>query len=73
MSYEAWPGIKKQPMMYPRDHRLVGEGPMQNETTQRHDFTPKEIDLSEKCIQPSNIGLSEAPMDGKLSTDNICI
>lgn len=65
MSYGAWPGVTRQMIYYPRDHKLSGEGPMAEITTQKHDYTPKCIDSVTKVIQPDNLGLSTAPMPGK--------
>ncbi|KAL1122684.1 hypothetical protein AAG570_003011 [Ranatra chinensis] len=63
MSYGAWPGIKKQSIIYPRDHKLSGDGPMQELTTHKHDYTPKPIDTSPVIVNPPSIGLSSAPME----------
>lgn len=62
LSYGAWPGITRQMIYYPRDHKLSGEGPMAEVTTQKHDYTPKCIDTAPLIVRPNNIGLSREPM-----------
>ncbi|XP_014283497.1 uncharacterized protein [Halyomorpha halys] len=62
MSFGAWPGVTRQKIYYPRDHRLSGEGPMAEVTTHKHDYTPKCIDTPPKIIRPNNLGFSSAPM-----------
>lgn len=63
LSYGAWPGLTRQKIYYPRDHKLSGEGPMAEVTTQKHDYTPKCIDTVPKIVRPNNLGLSKAPID----------
>jgi len=63
MSYGAWPGITRQKGIFPRDHNLLGEGPMQMLTTNRHDYTPKPFCSITRVIPPAHLGLSKAPME----------
>lgn len=63
MSYGEWKGYHRQPKIYPRDHCLMGEGPLQDMTTTRHDYMPKPIDIVDKVKQPGCLGLSTKPME----------
>ncbi|KAF6213716.1 hypothetical protein GE061_011438 [Apolygus lucorum] len=63
MSYGPWPGLMRPKQIYPRDHKLSGEGPMSEMTTNRHDYTPKPIDTQGKVVQPNALGLSKAKME----------
>lgn len=71
MSYGAWPGYKRPPPFHPKDHKLMGDGPISGLTTNKHDYTPKPIESVDKIMQPGNLGFSTKPMDGKFR-ENIC-
>ncbi|BET01625.1 Hypothetical protein NTJ_14442 [Nesidiocoris tenuis] len=64
MSYGPWPGLMRPKQIYPRDHKLGGEGPISEMTTNRHDYTPKPIETSTQIIQAPALGLSTAKMEG---------
>ncbi|XP_073998119.1 stabilizer of axonemal microtubules 1 [Rhodnius prolixus] len=64
LSYGAWPGVTRPKQLIPRDHHLRGQGPMQEITTTRHDYTPKPIINVRQIKQMPNIGLSKSPMEG---------
>uniref|UniRef100_A0A1B6DE04 Uncharacterized protein n=1 Tax=Clastoptera arizonana TaxID=38151 RepID=A0A1B6DE04_9HEMI len=65
MSYGAWPGYKRPPPHHPKDHKLMGDGPISSLTTNKHDYTPKPIEAVDKIIQPGNLGFSTKPLDDK--------
>lgn len=65
MSYGAWPGIKKPDLILPRNHKLIGDGPLSQLTTHKHDYTAKPILAVDKIVHPGNLGFSNKPMEGE--------
>ncbi|XP_075221924.1 uncharacterized protein LOC142324803 [Lycorma delicatula] len=65
MSYGPWEGYKRMPKIPPRDHCLLGVGPIQEMTTHRHDYVPKGIEKPNKIEHPGCLGLSNQPMEQK--------
>ncbi|XP_024083709.1 stabilizer of axonemal microtubules 2-like isoform X2 [Cimex lectularius] len=63
MSYGAWPNLKRPEIQYPKDHKLVGDGPISEMTTNRHDYTPKPLEAIRKIIQPCALGMSKSKME----------
>uniref|UniRef100_A0A1B6FNK7 Protein FAM154B n=1 Tax=Cuerna arida TaxID=1464854 RepID=A0A1B6FNK7_9HEMI len=70
MSYGAWPGYKPIEKIVPPDHKLLGDGPLSQLTTHKHDYTPKPIMEVNKIVQPGNLGFSGEPMEDK-TTQNM--
>nr|CAD7404892.1 unnamed protein product [Timema cristinae] len=63
MSYPGWPGVLPAQTIPPIQRSLLGEGPMQDVTTQRHDYRPKPFSRSEPFKPPGQIVTSDKPLD----------
>lgn len=72
MSYGAWPNFKPPQTIKPMDHKLMGDGPISQLTTHKHDYTAKPLQEVERVIHPGNLGFSNEPMDGKWAVKLIC-
>lgn len=67
LSYQPnWCHEKVQPII-PFSPSLLGKGPLQCETTQKHDFIPKFIHRREKLIPSGNLKI----LDGNLKCDTV--
>ncbi|XP_026675213.1 stabilizer of axonemal microtubules 1 [Ceratina calcarata] len=54
-SYFNYCGAKPETAIVPCDKQWLGRGPMQDVTTQKHDFTWKNIPMRDPIIAPNNI------------------
>lgn len=72
MSYGAWPNFKPPQTIKPMDHKLMGDGPISQLTTHKHDYTAKPLQEVERVIHPGNLGFSNEPMDGKWAVKLPC-
>lgn len=72
MSYGAWPNFKPPQTIKPMDHKLMGDGPISQLTTHKHDYTAKPLQEVERVIHPGNLGFSDEPMDGKWAVKLPC-
>lgn len=69
MSYGAWPGFKPPSKMVPPDHKLMGEGPLSQLTTHKHDYTPKPLQEVDRVTHLGNLGLSTDTMEDKTTAN----
>lgn len=65
MSYGPVNQLDRTPRFYPHQHNLQPSGPMQDVTTQRHDFTPKTARLRRPFKFQENIGIPDTPMENR--------
>lgn len=65
MSYQGHRGVLPPCPILPCEHNLLGEGPMQDLTTQKHDYVPKPFVRPDKVIPPSNLFSSDCPLSDK--------
>lgn len=50
-------------LITPCNHKLLGEGPMQEVTTQKHDYVPKYVGKSKPFKHPVNLVSSDCPLE----------
>lgn len=63
MSYGPVPLTKPSQTYYPHEYDLKGKGPMQDVTSQQHDYTPKQAQPPRPIKYNDNIGLIDTPME----------
>ncbi|XP_063226780.1 stabilizer of axonemal microtubules 2 isoform X2 [Bacillus rossius redtenbacheri] len=63
MSYPGWCGVIKPDPILPVMRKLLGDGPMQDETTQRHDYQPQPLGRMDAIKPLPNLVLSNRPFD----------
>lgn len=65
MSYQPVKVLPPCPIL-PCEHKLLGEGPMQDITTHRHDYVPKTSAVRPGLLkQPQNLYTSDCPLSDK--------
>lgn len=67
LSYQSIQSEKRSPIL-PRQRRMIGDGPMQSETTNRNDFAPKITVRPDLVVPCNNIRNAETPMDDRTTT-----
>lgn len=67
LSYQRCQAEKRAPII-PRRRNMMVDGPMQCETTSRHDFVPKLIPRADVVIPCDNIRVPENPFVGNTTT-----
>lgn len=65
MSYPGWKGCRPPEPIMPCTHQLMGEGPMKEITTTRHDYVPKPFVKSDPIRPANNIYTNNQPISDK--------
>ncbi|KAK9739692.1 hypothetical protein QE152_g8803 [Popillia japonica] len=65
MSYQGHMNVLPPCPILPCEHNLLGEGPMQDITTQKHDYVPKPFSKPDKVVPPANLFSSDCPLSDK--------
>ena len=67
LSYKPFQAEKRLPFI-PRRRNMIGDGPMQSETTNRYDFVPKLASKLDVVIPCDNIRVADKPFEGNTTT-----
>ena len=62
--YRNWPGACRSGIICPKRRKLLGDGPMSDLTTQKHDYVAKVTKLRTNIKPKHNLGFSQCPFSG---------